>query len=50
MTLLEEAIDRCDVEIRNSQINIRIEDAKKQLWYEFKGILEQVKEGDVTKP
>ena len=44
MALIDEYIQRCDLEVSKAHTNIQIEDAKKALWYEFKNILEQIKE------
>jgi hypothetical protein len=49
MNLVNDYIQRCDLEIKKAQTNIQVEDAKKQLWYEFKGILEQIEEKNWVK-
>ena len=43
MTLLDDYPIRCEREAKRCGINIEIEEAKKQLWYEFGNILLEIR-------
>ena len=44
MELIDEYIQRCSIEVNNCRTNRSVEEAREQLWHEFKSILMEIKD------